>query len=113
MKFCAENSLCKSDKYGISIVYTYHDSDEFYDAKLCKYNDDCICFETQEPVTIGENIYVMTHDYPLDGQSLEIYEGCLARAERCNQIHKMGNPIFQVGARISRSHILDSSEDGM
>jgi len=102
MKFCTENSQCKSDKYGASIVYTYQDSDRFYDARLCKYNDNCMCFETEKPIKIGENIYIMTHDYPLDGQSFEIYEGCLAQVEKCNRIKKMGNSAFLIGVGISK-----------
>ena len=98
-KFCTENSLCESDKYGVSIVYAYQDSDAFYNARLCKYNINCMCFETEAPIKTGENIYIMIHVYPVDGKSLEIYEGCLALVERCDQSHKRGNSFFVVRAR--------------
>jgi len=61
-----------------------------------------MCFETEEPINIGENIYVMTHDYPLDGQSLEIYEGCLARVEKCHPFEEMEKSAFLIGVGISK-----------
>jgi hypothetical protein len=44
----------------------------------------------------------MTHDYPLEGQSFDIYEGYLAQVEKCHPFEKMGASAFFIGVGISK-----------
>lgn len=85
MIICDRIENCHEDKVGISIIYAYEDSDLYFSAKLLKHGTNCLCFESKEPIVAGEKIYIMTEDFPIEGEFLKIYEGCLAQVEECEK----------------------------
>ncbi len=84
---CDDAGYCIQVKRGISIIYAYEDSDVFYPAKLVKHGSNCLCFETERPIALGEKIYIITQDFPLDDTHLKIYEGCFAQVRECKKSH--------------------------
>ena len=85
MNSCDDAEICQADKIGISIIYAYEDSDIFYPAKLLRHGINCLCFASQESITEGEKIFIMTQDFPIEGTSIKIYEGCFAQVEECKK----------------------------
>jgi hypothetical protein len=87
MNLCGNAKFCKEDKSGVSVIYAYEDSDVFYPAKLLKYGINCLCFASKEPIEKGERVYILTQDFPIEGDSLKIYEGCFAQIQECKKIN--------------------------
>ena len=82
---CDDAEICQEDKIGVSIIYAYENSDEYYPAKLLKHGINCLCFASQEPIAEGEKIYIMTQEFPIEDTNLRIYEGCFAQVEECKK----------------------------
>jgi hypothetical protein len=86
---CDDVEFCREDKIGVSIIYAYEDSDVFYPARLLKHGINCFCFASKEPIAKGKKIYIFTQDFPIEGASLRIYEGCFAQVEECKKNDKL------------------------
>jgi hypothetical protein len=82
---CGNAKFCKEDKNGVSIIYAYEDSDVFYPAKLLKHGINCLCFASKKPIEKGKRVYILTQDFPIEGDSLKIYEGCFAQIQGCKK----------------------------
>lgn len=91
MNSCDDAEICQEDKIGVSIIYAYEDSDIFYPAKLLRHGINCLCFASQESITEGEKIFIMTQDFPIEGTSIKIYEGCFAQVEECKKYEDIIN----------------------
>jgi hypothetical protein len=100
MNLCDETESCREDKNGLSITYSYENSDNFYPAKLLKYGRSCMCFTTEKAIEEGEIIFIMSQDSPLDGINLKIYEGGLARVKECRKINYGKNLSHLICARL-------------
>jgi hypothetical protein len=87
MNLCGNAKFCKEDKIGVSIIYAYEDSDVFYPAKLLKHGINCLCFASRKPIAKGKRIYILTQDFPMEGDTLRLYEGCFAQIEECKKIN--------------------------
>ena len=87
MNLCGNAKFCKDDKIGVSVIYAYEDSDVFYPAKLLKHGINCLCFTSKEPIEKGKRVYILTQDFPIEGDSLRIYEGCFAQIQECKKIN--------------------------
>jgi hypothetical protein len=87
MFLCGNAKFCKEDKIGVSIIYAYEDSDVFYAAKLLKHGINCLCFASKEPIEKGKRVYILTQDFPIEGDSIRIYEGCFAQIKECKKIN--------------------------
>ena len=77
---------CIEEKYGLSIVFAYEDSDIFHTAKLLNHGESCLCFVTEEPIGRGLKIYVLNQNLPLESENFKIFEGCFAQVEDCKKI---------------------------
>ena len=104
MNLCDETESCKEDKNGLSITYSYENSDNFHPAKLLKYGTNCVCFTTEESIEEGEIIFVMSQDSPLDGIDLKIYEGGLVQVEKCSKMNYGKNLSHLICARLINIH---------
>ena len=91
MVLCNDAEFCRENKIGVSIIYAYENSDVFYPAKLLRHGRNCLCFASNEPITMGENIYILTQDFPIEGANLRIYEGCFAQVEECKKTDNFKN----------------------
>ena len=82
------DQFCINAKLEIPIVYTFEDSNVFYQATLCKRGNNCLCFETGNYIEKGKQVYVMTEDYPIDDDDLKIYEGCFGQVGECQKSNR-------------------------
>ena len=97
-----------------SIVYAYHNSDEFYDAKMCNYSNSGLCFESSAAIEPGSDIYVMMEDFLPDTIDSEIYDGYLAEVRWCQRLSQIDAIVYHIGVKYYRTridqHINDSDE---
>ena len=100
MESCDEVEYYKDNKFGISIVYAYANTDIFYPATLLRHGRNYLCFATEHSIEEGEKIYIMTQDYPLDDVYLKIYEGCLAKVHRYKKINYKKNQVYMIEVKL-------------
>ena len=113
---CDDAEICQEDKIGVSIIYAYKDSDVFYPAKLLRHGKNCLCFASQESITVGEKIFIMTQDFPIEGTNFRIYEGCFAQVEGCKKYEDIKNhPSYLIRGKSSSGKTMkrDSNELGV
>jgi hypothetical protein len=91
MVLCNDAEFCRENKIGVSIIYAYENSDVFYPAKLLRHGRNCLCFASNEPIAMGENIYILTQDFPIEGANLRIYEGSFTQVEECKKTDNFKN----------------------
>ena len=65
------------------IVYAFQDSDQFKPARLCNYCKGGMCFETDNAVEAGADIYIMMENFLPDSIDAEFYDGYLAEVRWC------------------------------
>ena len=111
-----QNEKRKSERHDheASIVYAYHNSDEFYDAKMCNFSNSGLCFESSAAIEPGSDIYVKMEEFVPDTIGSEIYDGYLAEVRWCQRIPEVDPTVYQVGVKYYRTridqHINDSGE---
>ena len=116
MILCDDAYFCRENKIGVSIIYAYEDSDVFYPAKLLKHGRNCLCFESNAPVAVGEKIYIFTQDFPIEGENLRIYEGCFAQVEECKKTDNFkNNPLYLIRGKsvVGNTMSISSKEFGV
>ena len=67
------------------IVYAFQDSDQFKPARLCNYCKGGMCFETDNAVEAGADIYIMMENFLPDSIDAEFYDGYLAEVRWCRK----------------------------
>lgn len=87
------------------IVYAYHDTDQFFQAEMCNYSKEGMCFKTSEIVAPGSDIYIMMENYSLDAVHAELYEGYFAEVRWCQQLPCHDIPGYQVGVKYYKTVI--------
>jgi len=93
-----------------SIVYAYHNSDKFYDAKMCNFCHSGMCFETISAIEPGSDIYIMMEDFAPDAIEAEIYDGYLAEVRWCQPITETDSIRYKIGVKYYQT-IIDKSLD--
>jgi hypothetical protein len=104
-----EGQFCVNSRLEIPIVYTFDDSDVFYQAILCKRSQNCLCVETGDYIEKGKQIYVMTEDYPIDDDDLKIYEGCFGQVGECQKLNLRENVGYVIQVKLYNGHTPVSS----
>ena len=102
-----QNEKRKSERHDheASIVYAYHNSDEFYNAKMCNFSKGGLCFESSLAIEPGADIYVMMEEFTPDAISSEIYDGYLAEVRWCQRLPEADPGLYHVGIRYYRTMI--------
>ena len=97
----------KSERHDheVSIVYAYHNSDEFYNAKMCNFSNSGLCFESPAAIEPGADIYVMMDEFVPDAIGSEIYDGYLAEVRWCQRLSQVDPTIYHVGVKYYRTRI--------
>lgn len=103
----AQNEKRKSQRHNheASIVYAYHNSDEFYNAKMCNFSNDGLCFESSAAIEPGADIYVMMEEFAPDTIGSEIYDGYLAEVRWCQRLAEVDPTLYHVGVKYYRTTI--------
>lgn len=87
------------------IVYAYHDTDHFFQAVMCNYSIEGMCFKTSEAIDPGSDIYIMMENYSPDDLLVELYEGYFAEVRWCQQLQAHDVPGYQVGVKYYKTVI--------
>lgn len=82
-----------------SMVYAYHDSDLFYQARLCNYCKGGMCFLSGTALEPGSDIYIMMENLRTDTVGAEFYDGYLAEVRWCRKSSREIEAEFKVGIK--------------
>ena len=82
-----------------SMVYVFHDSDLFYQARMCNYGKGGMCFIAGNALEPGSDIYIMMENYAPDAAGAEIYDGYLAEVRWCQKSLPEKVDEFKVGVK--------------
>ncbi len=82
-----------------SMVYAYHDSDLFYQARLRNYCKGGMCFLSGTALEPGSDIYIMMENLASDSVGAEFYDGYLAEVRWCSKSFPGNGAEFRVGIR--------------
>lgn len=87
------------------IVYAYHNTDQFFQAVMCNYSKDGMCFNTPDEIDPGSDIYIMMENYVPDTIHAHLYEGYFAEVRWCCQLQTHEVPGYQVGVKYYKTVI--------
>ena len=82
-----------------SIVYAFHDSDLFYQARISNYCKGGMCFMTDNTLEPGSDIYIMMENFSPDAVDAEFYDGYLAEVRWCQKLLSENADEFKVGVK--------------
>lgn len=82
-----------------SIVYAYHDSDQFYQARMCNYCEGGMCFLSGNALEPGSDIYIMMENIFTDTDEADFYDGYLAEVRWCRKSIPENAAAFKVGIK--------------
>ena len=82
-----------------SMVYAYHDSDLFHQARICNYCKGGMCFVSGNALEPGSDIYIMLENFATDSVGAEFYDGYLAEVRWCQKNTSEKSTEFRVGVK--------------
>ena len=82
-----------------SMVYAFHDSDLFYQARMCNYGKGGMSFISDNALEPGSDIYIMMENFSLDAVGAEFYDGYLAEVRWCQKLTQENATDFRVGVK--------------
>ncbi len=97
----------KHDRHNLNaqIIYAFKDSDQFSKARMCNYCEGGMCFEVDDALVPGSDIYIMMEDFSPDAVDVEFYDGYLAEIRWCRKIAPEQNENFIVGVKYYKTCI--------
>jgi len=81
------------------MVFAYHDSDLFYQAKMCNYCRGGMCFVSSNALAPGSDIYIMMENFSPDADGAEFYDGYLAEVRWCQKFQQEKAEEYKVGVK--------------
>ncbi len=81
------------------MVYAFHDSDLFYQARMCNYCKAGMCFIAGSSIEPGSDIYIMMENFLPDAVGAEFYDGYLAEVRWCRKTLPENADEFKVGIK--------------
>jgi hypothetical protein len=81
------------------IVYAFQDSDQFNPARLYNYGKGGLCFEAENAVEPGADIYIMMENFLPDSIDAEFYDGYLAEVRWCRKHSPEPTHQFLIGVK--------------
>jgi hypothetical protein len=81
------------------MVYAYHDSDLFFQARMCNYCKGGMCFLSGNALEPGSDIYIMMENFAPDAVGAEFYDGYLAEVRWCQKMIRANAEEFKVGVK--------------
>jgi hypothetical protein len=85
--------------FNASMVYAYHDSDRFYQARMCNYGEGGMCFVSGNVLEPGSDIYIMMENFSPDAVGAEFYDGYLAEVRWCQKLELENAVQFRIGVK--------------
>jgi hypothetical protein len=82
-----------------SMVFAYHDSDLFYQARMCNYCRAGMCFVSSNALEPGSDIYIMMENFSPDADGAEFYDGYLAEVRWCQKVLREKAEEYKVGVK--------------
>ena len=82
-----------------SMVYAYHDSDLFFQARMCNYCKGGMCFLSGNALEPGSDIYIMMENFSPDAVDAEFYDGYLAEVRWCQKMIQDRVEQFKIGVK--------------
>ena len=82
-----------------SMVYAFHDSDLFYQARMFNYGKGGMCFISDNALEPGSDIYIMMENFSPDAVGAEFYDGYLAEVRWCQKSIPEKATGFRVGVK--------------
>ena len=82
-----------------SMVYAYHDSNLFYQARMCNYCKGGMCFMSDNAIAPGADIYIMMETFPPDTVGTDFYDGYLAEVRWCQKMLQDNSEEYKIGVK--------------
>jgi len=82
-----------------SMVYAFHDSDLFYQARMRNYCKGGMCFISGNALDPGSDIYIMMENFSPDDVGADFYDGYLAEVRWCQKLRSNEADEFKVGVK--------------
>jgi hypothetical protein len=105
IKLHSEKRTAERYDHEAPIIYAYHNSDEFYHAKMCNFCKGGMCFEADAAIKPGSDIYVMMDEFAPDTIGAEIYEGYLAEVRWCQELADLDPILYRIGVKYYKTLI--------
>ena len=87
------------------VIYAYHNTDRFFQALMCNYSNEGMCFKTSDVIDTGSDIYIMMENYAPDTIHAELYEGHFAEVRWCRQLPDPEVSGYKVGVKYYKTVI--------
>ena len=87
------------------VVYAFHDSDLFYQARMSNYCKGGMCFISDNAIEPGADIYIMMENFSPDAIDVESYDGYRAEVRWCREVTLDNNQKFLVGVKYYKTII--------
>jgi hypothetical protein len=82
-----------------SMVYAFHDSDLFYQARMRNYCKGGMCFISDNAIEPGSDIYIMMESFSPDAVGADFYDGYLAEVRWCQKMAPQNADGYKVGVK--------------
>ena len=82
-----------------SMIYAFHDSDLFYQARMCNYCKGGMCFVSGKALEPGSDIYLMMENFAPEAVGDEFFDGYLAEVRWCQKMMRDKAEQFKIGVR--------------
>ncbi|CAB1069199.1 hypothetical protein D1AOALGA4SA_583 [Olavius algarvensis Delta 1 endosymbiont] len=82
-----------------SVIYAFHDSDQFHQARMCNYCKGGMSFVSDDALEPGSDIYIMMENFSTDAVDAEFYDGYLAEVRWCQKSVRQRVSDFKVGVK--------------
>ncbi|MGA8183376.1 MAG: PilZ domain-containing protein, partial [Terriglobia bacterium] len=82
-----------------SMIYAFHDSDLFFQARMCNYCKGGMCFLSGDALEPGSDIYIMMENFAPDAVGAEFYDGYLAEVRWCRKMIRDRVEQFKIGVK--------------
>ena len=86
------------------VVIALENSDNFFDAKLINHNTHGVCLLSTHPFQIGERIYIITENQPIDDFNEKFIEAYFANVIWC----RISGDHYRIGAAIAKTDLLNT-----
>ncbi len=103
MKNTPERRLFKRIEAKRDVVIARENSDNFLKAELINHSSHGVCFLSTHPFQVGERIYIITKNLPIDDFNDKITEAYCAYIIWCGKPEDR----YRIGAAIAKTDLLD------
>ena len=105
MKRTLERRRFKRIEAKRDVIIARENSDNFFNAELIDHSSHGVCFLSTHPFQVGERIYIITENQPIDDFNDKFTEAYFADVIWCGKSEDQ----YRIGASIAKTDLLDTA----